>query len=323
MNCPKVDNPTLSELSELIPEMVTSSIASNTLKRYAHGYRTWNAWCTKHPEADTLPVSSFQLILFIISIVQSKGSFGKIESVFYGLKWVHDALNLPSPFMSTTVKLIKEAAKRILAKPVRKKQPITPYMLRKLAKQSRNEIRNLRSLTLTILAYAGFLRFDEVSRLKWQDVFFEEDYFKLFIDHSKGDQHKVGEWVYIARTREKTCPYRILRRYIRTTKPKKGTFLFRGLVKKKTGYVLSANNKPISYNTARDIVMKAVESIGMDKRNFGTHSFRRGGASTAANAGINDRLFKKHGRWRSEAAKDGYVSECLEEKLSVTRSLGI
>ena len=48
-----------------------------------------------------------------------------------------------------------------------------------------------------------------------------------------------------------------------------------------------------------------------------------GGASSAAAAGISDRLFKKHGRWRSEKAKDGYVRETIQEKLHVTKNLGI
>jgi hypothetical protein len=36
---------------------------------------------------------------------------------------------------------------------------------------------------------------------------------------------------------------------------------------------------------------------------------RSGGATAAAAAGIDDRLFKKHGRWKSDKAKDGYVKE--------------
>jgi len=40
-------------------------------------------------------------------------------------------------------------------------------------------------------------------------------------------------------------------------------------------------------------------------------------------AGVPDRLFKKHGHWRSENAKDGYVEDSLEQWLSVSRSLGL
>ena len=32
----------------------------------------------------------------------------------------------------------------------------------------------------------------------------------------------------------------------------------------------------------------------------------------AANAGVPDRLFIHHGRWKSEAAKDGYIEDSVE-----------
>jgi hypothetical protein len=56
---------------------------------------------------------------------------------------------------------------------------------------------------------------------------------------------------------------------------------------------------------------------------FGLHSLRAGGASTAASADIADQMFKKHGRWKSDKAKDGYVKENLESRMSVTKNLGI
>ena len=48
------------------------------------------------------------------------------------------------------------------------------------------------------------------------------------------------------------------------------------------------------------------------------HSLRAGGATAAANLGVNDRLFKKHGRWKSEKVKNGYIHENIEAKLIVT-----
>ena len=49
----------------------------------------------------------------------------------------------------------------------------------------------------------------------------------------------------------------------------------------------------------------------------------RSGASATANLGVNDRLFKKHGRRKSDKVKDSYVHEDVESKLSVSRNLGL
>ena len=62
----------------------------------------------------------------------------------------------------------------------------------------------------------------------------------------------------------------------------------------------------------REILLDALASLGLDRTKFGLHSLRAGGVTAAANHGVCDRLFKKHGRWKSETAKDGYVSENLK-----------
>ena len=69
----------------------------------------------------------------------------------------------------------------------------------------------------------------------------------------------------------------------------------------------------------RELVLQKLAALGLDPKQFGLHSLRSGGASAAANAGVPDRLFKCHGRWHSENAKDGYVNPwktgCLCHKI--------
>jgi len=40
-------------------------------------------------------------------------------------------------------------------------------------------------------------------------------------------------------------------------------------------------------------------------------------------AGVPDCLFKEHRRWKSDKAKDGYVEDSVENRLSVTKKIGI
>ena len=57
----------------------------------------------------------------------------------------------------------------------------------------------------------------------------------------------------------------------------------------------------------------------MDPSAFGMHGMPAGGAIAAAGAGGVDHIFKRHGYWRSESAKDGYVKEhgCLLQSACV------
>ncbi|XP_067653233.1 uncharacterized protein [Haliotis asinina] len=58
-------------------------------------------------------------------------------------------------------------------------------------------------------------------------------------------------------------------------------------------------------------------------KSYGLHSLRSGGASAAANNGIPDRMFKRHGRWKSENAEDGYIKDSIDNKMEVSLSLGL
>ena len=55
-------------------------------------------------------------------------------------------------------------------------------------------------------------------------------------------------------------------------------------------------NVPLSYARARELFLDVVTVVGMEREEFSLHSLCSGGASIAANAGVNDRLFKSHGR---------------------------
>ena len=73
----------------------------------------------------------------------------------------------------------------------------------------------------------------------------------------------------------------------------------------------------------QEIVRLRLEGLVSDVSQYSLHSFRAGGATQAAEAGIPDRCFKKHGRWASENAKDRYVEESLQTRLEVTKKLGL
>ena len=63
------------------------------------------------------------------------------------------------------------------------------------------------------------------------------------------------------------------------------------------------SNIKLSYTRAREIIGEALSSIGTIMENYGLHSLRLRGASAAYKCGVPDRLFKVHGRWKSENAK--------------------
>ena len=208
-----------------------------------------------------------------------------------------------------------------------KKEPISPQILQQLIARfggADASLADIRTLTICVLCFAGFFRYDEVANLNEADVAIFDEHMEIYIEASKTDQYRDGARVVIARTRSQTCPVAMLERYITLANigSDESRSLFRGLVTTKAGTKLRPSGS-LSYTRARELVLEMLQKIGLKKADYGLHSLRAGGATAAANAGVPDRCFKRHGQWRSENAKDGYVKDTIEDRLGVTRSLGL
>ena len=165
------------------------------------------------------------------------------------------------------------------------------------------------------------MRFSEVSRVRCSDFILSSTYVKFFIEKSKTGIYREGMWVYISAS-SKICPLKQFQCYLALAKISENSeeFFFRGLSKGKK-FSLRTKDKPISYNRIREHFIKVLKAANLDWRNYGLHSLRSGGASVAAYNGVLDRLFKWHGRWKSEGAKGGYIEDNLESLLPVTKNL--
>lgn len=100
-------------------------------------------------------------------------------------------------------------------------------------------------------------------------------------------------------------------------------YIFSLLTATKHGFKVRKDGKHLAYSNLRKLFLEAFQPHVTDISHYCLHSLRSGGATTAANMGIPDRMFKRHGRWLSESAKDGYVKDSLEERLKVSKSLGL
>ena len=184
---------------------------------------------------------------------------------------------------------------------------------------------NLQTILICVLSFIGLLRFSEVIKSRPCDIIINKTFLSIFIEKSKTDVYREGSWVYLTKLDTVLCPIELVSQYF-----KKGNisdncqkYIFRGIITTKSHSKLRSCDKHISYTFVRENVMEGLKNIGAETKLFGSHSLRAGGATAAANLGVNDRLFKKHGRWKSEKVKDGYIHESIEAKLIVTKNLGL
>ena len=317
----------LRELSSKLPEVLINSKANNTYKNYNCHFKNWCKWCVMY---ELSPVSSNQyyVALYIISLMQNGCSSGKIDQSVYAIKWAHQLAGKSDPCDSFLVRSVAEGAKRMVARPTTKKEAISPDIILRMVQMcgQNSNLYDIRTVTMCLLAYSGFLRFSELANLRCCDVVIYDLYVALFIEKSKTDQHRDGNWVVIAKINSPACPVNMLLKYIELANItlNDDSFLFRQVsFFRSTGVYKLRQSGRLSYTRVRELFMEKLALLGLDTTKYGLHSLRSGGATAVANRGVSDRLFKKHGRWRSDRAKGGYVQEDLSSLLSVSMNLGL
>ena len=174
---------------------------------------------------------------------------------------------------------------------------------------------DLRTTTLALVSFAGFLRFCGAVRTRRSDVSFYQTYCCIMIRESKTGVYRQGDQLGIARTGTPFCPVNMLERYFATAGLNDSTsnkFIFRAVMfcSKFNKHVLRPDKFwSLSYSTVRSIFLTKLSDLGLNPKGCRWHSLRAGGASICANRGTVDRLWKRHGRWTSEKTKDGYVTD--------------
>lgn len=317
----------MCELAEALPSLALQGKATSTIKKYSGAFCRWRKWISsKRALSVSLPPKPVHLALYLSFLATRCKTSAPLLEAISALSWVNQLAMVEDTTTHPLVVQVLAGAKRQLACPTVKKEPITPEILTKLVDKFGQEdasLLNVRTLTVVLVGYAGFLRFDELSNLKESDVQILEEHMELFIESSKTDQYRDGAWVVIARTSSKLCPVAMMERYQSLAQiTGQDLPLFRGITNTRSGGKLRKGGS-ISYSRMREVVLDMLSAVGLDQRKFGLHSLRSGGASAAANAGVPDRMFKRHGRWRSENAKDGYIQDALDERLTVSRNLGL
>ena len=259
-----VQNPTLKKLATSLPTIALSSRQSGTVRNYTAGFKKWKEWAANFSEVVTLPADPSFVSLYLVNVLQNSNTHSPIYNAFYSISWAHQLAGLPDPTIHHLPRRVKEASIRLLGHGNNKKEPVSPFNLSEIVTKYANEkssASDLRVATMCILAYAGFMRFDELSNIMASDIVFEPTYVKIFIEKAKNDVHREGHWVIIAKTSTPTCPVVLLSRYLNVLNIKldEDVYLFRALkyMRKTKSYAFRVKNEPIKYTRAREIILEA------------------------------------------------------------------
>ena len=316
-------------MSATLPSIIESGLSSSTNNKYHTGWNRWLNWSGRNSEVNKLPANPFFVALFLNYILTEFKTKGALVSAFYGIRWGHTISGFSSPTDHPFVQLAFEGCQRMITSQGKHpKEPISPQILKMLYNkygQDNNNLFDLRFVVMCFLGFAGFFRIEELLSVQLKNVNFSSTHLEITIEKSKCDQHRDGHIVYVSKLNSEYCPVKVLDRFLCSCKidrTDENCFIIPRLFKTKTGYNAS-KNLGISYTTARDIFAKKLKECDLRSELYGLHSLRSGGATAAASNNVDDRLISKHGRWKSDKSKNGYIKDTVEKRLQISKSLGL
>ena len=79
----------------------------------------------------------------------------------------------------------------------------------------------------------------------------------------------------------------------------------------------------MSYTQARQLFRSCLRMCGLDYRMYSLHMLRRGAATAAARAGVDDQTIQRQGRRRSRLSLDYYIQDDSSSQLCISAAVGL
>jgi hypothetical protein len=321
-----MNDPEVSRLLSQLQSLASSSRAAGTLATNASPWRCFKAWCLEKG-VPFLPAPPLVVALYFTRLMEKASSPSPILTCSAAIFHHHSIAGLVSPTSCPLVAMSREIAKRIRVAGRNVKKLLLGSHIRRLFElwlyDHTSNLHSVIELTAVSLCYTGFLRFSDLMTIQWHEIRFLPSHMEIFLEKGKTDQYRSGRWVLIARVGGLHCPVALVE-FLLELGPYRS--LGPGPLIRSTTISSSQQSlrkeQPV-YSTVNSWFKDGARALRLDPALYETHSGRRGGATRVANVDVPDCLFKEHGFWKSERAKNGYVVSRLQARLSVTTNLGL
>ena len=313
----------LQKWIDQVPNLIGASRAERTKDKYQRAWKKWEAFCQQH-RIRSRPADPFNIAVYFNYLLSARGTRGAITDAMYGIRWGHISAGLHTPTDHPFTKLAYDGAIRSSNYTgTKKKEPFTATMLRALVDADRfTDYMYFRFVIICSLGFTSFMRLDEILHVKIEHIQFHQDHLTINLPKSKTDQTREGNIIYLAELGTKYCPVINTAIYIHTLKLKEGDYLICKLAKSKAGHNPIGKHQ-MSGSHMRKVFQQHISTYLPHTTNITPHSLRAGGASAAAENGVPDRQISKHGRWKSENARNGYILDTVQNRLEISKKLGL
>ena len=264
-----------------------NSKADNTIRAYKSDFNDFGLFCVQNG-FKSLPSDPKIVSLYLTQLSTKNAKISTIKRRLVSIGVIH---KLKGHYLDTKHPLIVEnlmGIKRRKGSIQNGKKPLLINNLKKIInvidQQKKEKIKILRDRTIILIGFSGGFRRNEIVSLDFDDLDFVEEGLKINIKRSKTDQFGAGSTKGLPYfENSQYCPVVSIQKWIEISKINSGA-LFRRFTK---GSNLS--EKRLTDQTVALLIKEYLGLAGIDNTNYSGHSLRSGFATSAAEAGAEER----------------------------------
>ena len=284
-----------------------SSKAINTVRAYKSDFKDFGLFCAQNG-FKSLPSEPKIVSLYLTFLSTKDAKISTLKRRLVSIGVIHKLkgfyLDTKHPSIIENIMGIKRRKGSIQ----KSKKPILINNLKVLInvidEKINEEIKKLRDRTIILIGFSGGFRRNEIVSLDYDDLDFVPEGVKIHIRRSKTDQFGEGSVKALPYfDKPRYCPVVSLKKWISISKNNSGP-LFRRFLK---GSKLS--EKRLTDQTVALLIKEYLQLAGIDSKNYSGHSLRSGFATSAAEAGAEERSIMAMTGHKSTEMVRRYIKE--------------
>jgi site-specific recombinase XerD len=292
----------LSDVAQRAGEYIRASKSENTIAAYQRDWRHFVTWCEERG-LSALPAAPDTVAWYITDLAATRRP-STLQRRLAAISQAHQAAELEPPTRSLKVRSVMEGVRRSLGTAPAQKAAATVDIVRQMVDGLGEDVQGLRDRALLLIGFAGAFRRSELVGLNVEDVTFTSNGLVILLRRSKSDQEGAGHRKGLPYgSSPATCPVRALRAWLDASGVTEGP-IFRGV--DRHGNIKAARLSP---RAVALIVKRVAEATGLDSTEFAGHSLRAGLATSAAAAGVSERIIMQQTGHRSVQMVRRYIRE--------------
>ena len=341
---------------------ISSDLAKSSLKQYEGAFRRFVQFCEGRPAGPlpALPATGYAVFLYFSHLAdrQPPPTYSVIRTASAAIDFFHRIHLIPDcdrPGAHLGVQLLRRGLKRSLAAAcadrISRKQPFGVELLVDMATLYASEESNSVSIMVVawvICSFAGIMRFSDWHKVTAGSLQFNADRSILEFEAlaRKNDKDSTGHLVVIHAGETLACPIRVLSLYLERLRAEDAVEgrdtdslpLWRQCSLPAGGLVFSAPFDPaapasftgaaLSYEQFHPQLLKLLskllgQPVEEIRRQFGTHSARRGGATELAAQGASLADIQRQGGWATPDMPYIYIQRSTKQRAGVAALVGL